>query len=218
MSQDAQPVPPLPPLDVAAIIAGELKLPRASVERALGLVAEGATVPFMARYRKEVTGGMDEVQLGTLKERAEALAELEARRKTVVESIAGQGKLTDELFARIVGTLSRTELEDLYLPFRPKRRTRAMIARERGLEPLADVLWAQELASGRDAAALPFVSAEREVPDAEAAWAGARDIVAERISESADARARLRQVTLEQGVFRSRAAGEGNEPERLKFK
>jgi protein Tex len=219
MSETAQVVPPVPALDVAGIIAEELSLPKANVSRALALVAEGATVPFMARYRKEVTGGMDEVQLGALKERAEALAELEARRHTVLESIASQGKLTDALFARIVATRSRTELEDLYLPFRPKRRTRAMIARERGLEPLADLLWAQDKIAGtREQVAAPFVSAEKEVPDVEAAWAGARDIVAERISESAEVRAQLRTLTVEQGVFRSRAAGEGNEPERLKFK
>ena len=103
----------------------------------------------------------------------------------MLESIAGQGKLTDELFRRIVGTLSRTELEDLYLPFKPKRRTRAMIARERGLEPLADLLWAAEGNAGRARAssvAQAFVSTEKGVADVEAAWAGARDIVAERIS------------------------------------
>src|SRR5439155_23611002 len=102
-----QPVPPIPPLDQAAIIAGELKLPPPAVSRALGLIAEGATVPFMARYRKEVTGGMDEVQLQAVKDRAEELTELEARRRTVVESIAGQGKLTDELLARILETRSK---------------------------------------------------------------------------------------------------------------
>jgi uncharacterized protein len=215
-----QVVPPLAPLDKAAIIADELKLPTANVVKVLALVAEGATVPFMARYRKEVSGGMDEVQLLAIKDRVEDLGELEARRKTVLDSIASQGKLTDALFARIAGTLSKTELEDLYLPYKPKRRTRAMIARERGLEPLADLLWAQDekLSGTRDAAAAGFVSAEKEVPDVEAAWAGARDIVAERIAESADARALLRQLALSDGVMKSQAVGEGNEPERMKFK
>src|SRR5256885_2707227 len=125
----AQPVTPLPDLDVAGVVARELKVPRPGVERTLALLAEGATVPFMARYRKEVTGGLDEVQLLAIKDRSEELAELAARRQTVVESIASQGKLTDELFRRIVGTLSKTELEDLYLPFKPKPRTPAMIAR-----------------------------------------------------------------------------------------
>jgi protein Tex len=214
----------LPALDVAGIIAQELKVPRAGVSRTMEMVTEGATVPFMARYRKEVTGGLDEVQLQQIVERAQALAELEARRKTVVQSIAEQGKLTPELLARITGTLSRTELEDLYLPYRPKRRTRAMIARERGLEPLADRLWSPQewprLAAGREReqAAAAFVSAEKQVPDVEAAWAGARDIVAERIADSADARAGLRALALSQGVLRAAAAGEGNEPERLKFK
>jgi uncharacterized protein len=213
-------VPPIPPLDVPGIVAEELKLPPASVARTLEMIAGGATVPFMARYRKEVTGGLDEVQLGAIKQRAEELAELGSRRTTVIESIASQGKLTDDLFRRLVSTRSRTELEDLYLPYKPKRRTRAMIARERGLEPLADILWSQapSLSGSRDALAAPFVSAEKEVADAEAAWAGARDIVAERIADSADARAALRAQVLADGTLRSQQAGEGNEPERLKFK
>jgi uncharacterized protein len=217
----AQPVPPLPDLDVAGVVAHELKVPRSGVDRTLALLGEGATVPFMARYRKEVTGGLDEVQLQAIKDRAEELGELQSRRKTVLESIAGQGKLTDELLRRIAGTLSRTELEDLYLPYKPKRRTRAMMARERGLEPLAALLWAQEgrVAGTRQALAGPFVSAEKEVPDAEAAWAGARDIVAEEVSDNADARASLRTLALERGVLQSRLHGEvGNDPERLKFK
>jgi uncharacterized protein len=216
----AQAAPVLPPLDRAAIIAEELKLTVAAVTRALGLVGEGATVPFMARYRKEVTGGMDEVQLQALKDRTEELAELESRRQTVVESIAEQGKLTAELLAQILATRSRTVLEDLYLPYKPRRRTRAMIARERGLEPLADILWAQEArpTGTRETLATPFVAPDKGVADADAAWAGARDIVAERISDSADARAALRALALEQGVLRGQAVGEGNEPERLKFK
>ena len=214
------PVPPIPAIDVAGVIAQELKLPLASVARAVELLTEGATVPFMARYRKEVTGGMDEVQLQTTKDRASELQELDARRRTVLESIASQGKLTDELFRRIVGTLSKTELEDLYLPFKPKRRTRAMIARERGLEPLADLLWSTEgsPAGSRDSLAQAYVSTEKGVPDLEAAWAGARDIVAERISDDADARSALRTLTAAEGVLASQPSGEGNEPERLKFK
>jgi uncharacterized protein len=219
-TEPAQTVPPVPALDVTAILARELKLPAAGVARTLALLGEGATVPFMARYRKEVTGGLDEVQLQAIKDRSADLGELAARRQTVLESIAGQGKLTDELFQRIVGTLSKTELEDLYLPYKPKRRTRAMIARERGLEPLADLLWAQGATGGsREALAAPYVSTEKEVPDVEAAWAGARDIVAERISDDADARAALRAIALEQGGLRSKVVGEpGNDPEKLKFK
>jgi len=162
-SLPAQPVPAVPAIDVGGVISRELKVPRAGVEKTMALIAEGATVPFMARYRKEVTGGLDEVQLQAIKDRGEELAELGARRQTVLESIASQGKLTDELFQRITSTLSKTELEDLYLPFKPKRRTRAMIARERGLEPLAALLWAQEsaVAGSREALAAPFVSAEK---------------------------------------------------------
>jgi protein Tex len=220
-----QPVPPIPPLDVAAIVAEELRLPPAGVRRTLELVEGGATVPFMARYRKEVTGGLDEVQLAAIKDRAEELGELAGRRKTVIESIAGQGKLTPALLERLLATRSRTELEDLYLPFKPKRRTRAQIARERGLEPLAERLWAQEasLPGSREALAAPYVSAEKEVPDAEAAWAGARDIVAERISDSADARAALRALAMDSGVLRAGetpAKGEAadKQAERQKFR
>src|SRR5215218_1383650 len=112
-----------PVLDFAATIAEELSIPKGGVERTLALFAEGATLPFVARYRKEVTGGLDEVQLGQIQERFAYLSELEARRKTVLDSIAEQGKLTDELKGRILATRSKTELEDLYLPYKPKRRT-----------------------------------------------------------------------------------------------
>ncbi len=215
-----QPAPVLPPLNVVAIIAAELSTTPSQVQCTLALFAEGGTIPFVARYRKEQTGGLDEVVLQKIKERAEDLKELEARRKTVVETIAQQGKMTDILLARIAKTLSRTELEDLYLPYKPKRRTRAMIAKERGLAPLADILWAQtEGGTGsRDELAGPFVDVAKEVPDVEAAWQGARDIVAERISDSADARAALRALALEQGGLRSEQNGEGTEPDRMKFK
>ena len=191
--------------DLAAIVAAELSLPRAAVERTLALFAGGATVPFIARYRKEATGGLDEVQIGQIQERHEYLAELEARRKTILESIAEQGKLTDELRARILATRSKTELEDLYLPYKPKRRTRATIARERGLEPLADLIWAQaiRLEQPREALARPFVDAAKGVPDVEAAWQGARDIVAER-----DRRGRRRARV-------AAGAGAGRGPPRL---
>src|SRR4051794_19468785 len=125
--------------DFASAIAADLKLPRTSVEKTLALFGEGATIPFVARYRKEQTGNLDEVQLGAIKEQHEFLTELEARKTTILASIAEQGKLTDELRGRIVATRSRTELEDLYLPYKPKRRTKATIAKERGLEPLAEL-------------------------------------------------------------------------------
>src|SRR4030095_14405201 len=125
---------PASTFDFATAIAADLKLPRSSVEKTLALFAEGATIPFVARYRKEQTGNLDEVQLAAIQQQNEFLVELEARKKTIVASIEEQGKLTDELRARILATRSRTELEDLYLPYKPKRRTKATIAKERGLE------------------------------------------------------------------------------------
>jgi uncharacterized protein len=190
------------PLDLAAVIAEELGLHRSSVERTLALFAEGATLPFIARYRKEVTGNLDEVQLGKIQERNEYLTELEARKDTILKSIAEQGKLDAKLEARIRATLSKTELEDLYLPYKPKRRTRAIIARERGLEPLADAMAAR------------FVGGE--VPDAAAAWQGARDIVAERIADDADVRSALRELALAEGSMVSRVVG-GKELEGKKY-
>ena len=192
--------------DLAAAVAAELSVPRAAVERTLALFAGGATIPFIARYRKEATGGLDEVQIGRIQERHAHHVELEARRKTIVDSIAAQGKLGDELRARILAARSRSELEDLYLPYRPKRRTRAILARERGLEPLADLVWAQaiRLPQSREALARPFVDAGKGVPDVEAAWQGARDIVAERIADHADVRASLRALALADGRLVSR--------------
>jgi protein Tex len=204
--------------DLAGVVAGELSLARAAVERTLALFAGGATVPFIARYRKEATGGLDEVQIGQIQERHEYHVQLEARRATILDSIAAQGKLGDDLRGRILATRSRTELEDLYLPYKPKRRTKATLARERGLEPLADLIWAQALAleRPREALARPFVDAAKGVPDVEAAWQGARDIVAERIAEDADVRASLRDLARAEGRLTSRVA-KGKEPDGKKF-
>jgi uncharacterized protein len=148
-------------------VARELALPVASVERTLELFGEGNTLPFIARYRKEVTGGLDEVQLRDVRDRAQYLGELEERRTAVLKSIDEQGKLDDKLKAAILGATTKQALEDLYLPYKPKRRTRATIARERGLGPLAEQLWSGELtdASARDAA-LAFVDVAKEVPSA----------------------------------------------------
>ncbi len=192
---------PLPALDLAAAVAAELSLPRPSVARTLELFAGGATIPFVARYRKEVTGGLDEVQLGKIQERGAYLRELDERRRAVLASISEQGKLTAELRARLLATTSKTELEDLYLPFKPKRRTRAIIARERGLEPLAELIWAQgdQLPESAAALAARYVSVDKGVPDADAAWQGARDIVAERVAEDATVRAGLREQALAEG-------------------
>jgi uncharacterized protein len=200
----------------APTIARELGVSVAQVEKTVALLADGATIPFIARYRKEVTGNLDEVQIAAVDERRTYLTELDARKQTVLAEIEKQGKLTDGLKAKIVGTLSKTELEDLYLPYKPKRRTRATIARERGLEPLAEKILAQEtIAETREALAAPFVGGE--VPDVEAAWAGARDIVAEQVAERADVRAPLREQALESGTVVGTAIA-GKEEEGAKFK
>ena len=202
----------------AQIIADELKLRPEQVERTLGLFKEGATLPFVARYRKEVTGNLDEVQLSAIQERAGYLEELDSRKETVLKEIESQGKLTPELKARIGATLSKTELEDLYLPYKPKRRTRATIAKERGLSPLADRILLQAASEpSREELARPFVDAGKEVPDVEAAFAGARDIVAEAVSERADVRATLRDHALESGELVSTVIA-GKEEEGAKFK
>src|SRR6266568_3763201 len=143
------------------------------VEHTVDLLQEGATVPFIARYRKERTGELDEVQIRDVEELFTYFCELEERRITVLNSIEEQGKLTPELRQRIESSRQKTEIEDLYLPYKPKRRTKATIARERGLEPLADLIAAQEIKSGTaEDAALPFINADKEVPDAEQRWKG----------------------------------------------
>ena len=157
------------------------------------LLAEGNTIPFIARYRKEVHGNLDEVQIGRIQERLAYHRELDERRQTILKSISDQGKLTDALKAKILAATTKSALEDLYLPFRPKRRTRAMIAKERGLEPLADLIESQP-DGNPDADAATFVDPAKEVPDVAAALAGARDIVAERISEDADIRGFVRSA------------------------
>jgi len=155
-------------------ISSELSVRPAQVERTLELHAEGSTVPFIARYRKEATGNLDEVQIQAILDRAAELQELEERRAAILKSIDDQGKLTPELAAAIARVKTRTELEDLYLPYRPKRRTRATIAKERGLEPLAEVMWEGNPALRRDELIAPFVDASREVPRRDCAGRGAR--------------------------------------------
>ncbi|WP_105429371.1 Tex family protein [Neorhizobium sp. T6_25] len=175
---------------LAAAIAAEINARPEQAAAAIGLIDEGATVPFIARYRKEVTGGLDDTQLRNLSERLVYLRELEARRSTIVDSINTQGKMTDELAAKIGKATTKAELEDLYLPYKPKRRTRAEIARERGLGPLAEAIWADRSA---DPAVLAQAYVKDEVADVKVALEGARDIVAETISENADLLGRLRQ-------------------------
>jgi uncharacterized protein len=189
------------PLDPAPRIAAESKLPLAGVRAALRLLGEGASVPFVARYRKEQTGGLDEVQLRAVEEQGAYLGELDARRRAILAEIASQGKLTAELRARIASCWVKADLEDLYLPFKPKRRTRALIARERGLEPLAATILAQPPSGSPASAAARHVDAANGVPDAAAALAGARDIVAEAIAERSDVRGHARSVLEREGVL-----------------
>jgi uncharacterized protein len=189
------------PFDAIPVITAELNLPQSSVRAVVQLMAEGATVPFIARYRKEQTGGLDEVQIRTIGERFEYITELEARRKSVIAEIKAQGKLTPDLLAKLERAPTKAELEDLYLPFKPKRRTRGTIAAERGLSPLADLMWSQTAESPAQAAAR-FVAADKEVPDAAAALAGARDICAERLAEDAELRKYLREAYFREGMIR----------------
>ena len=194
---------------ILTYLTEEAGLSASQVTRTVALLDEGATVPFIARYRKERTGELDEVQIRALAERLEYFRDLEERKTTVLATIAEQGKLTDTLKVRIDQTRQKTELEDLYLPYKPRRRTKATIARERGLEPLADLIAAQQPTAGTpQEAAAPFVDPEREIPDAEAALAGAGHILSERLSEDADARAMVRSLSWQEGVIVSRVAPE----------
>ncbi|MDR7143151.1 Tex family protein [Rhizobium sp. BE258] len=174
---------------LSAVIASEINARPDQAKAAIELLDEGATVPFIARYRKEVTGGLDDTQLRNLAERLVYLRELEARRDTIVESINSQGKMTDELMGKLSGAATKAELEDLYLPYKPKRRTRAEIARERGLGPLAEAILADR---AKEPATLAEGYITADVPDVKTAQEGARDIVAEGIAENADLLGKLR--------------------------
>src|SRR5271155_3256539 len=201
-------------LHVAQTLQVSLKALVATIE----LLDAGATVPFIARYRKESTGNLDEVQIRAIEEKLLYFRELVSRKETILASIQEQGKLTDELKARIDRTLDKSELEDLYLPYKPKRRTKAMIAREKGLEPLADYLWNQE-ATGTplETFAASFVDAEKGVASVEDALEGARHIVAETISDNADIRKLLRHAMFEEGVIVSKKTTDAVD-EQQKFK
>jgi uncharacterized protein len=200
-------------MDIPQTIARELEVTPQQVARTIDLFDDGNTVPFIARYRKEVTGELDEVQIRTIEERLAYLRALEARKSTVLQSIAEQDKLTPELEAAIRAATVRQTVEDLYLPYRPKRRTRAMMARERGLEPLAEMLLAQEVARGSlEALAQPYLS--EDVPTVEDAYAGARDIVAEVVAEDAAIRQAVRERTLREGVLVSSQGDASADPEK----
>jgi protein Tex len=202
-------------------IAAELKVRAIQVAATAKLIADGATVPFIARYRKEATGELDEVAIAAIRDRLEQLAALDDRRASILKSLEERNLLTDALKAKIEKALTMTVLEDLFAPFRPKRRTRATIAKERGLELLAEFLVAHHEDRQADpyAEAAKFVDEAKEVPDAEAALAGARDILAERVSDDALARQGLRQLFADQGVVVSKVMmGKETDPESQKFR
>ena len=189
-------------LKIVQRIASELSVQPRQVAAAVQLLDEGATVPFIARYRKEVTDNLDDTQLHNLEERLMYLRELEDRRASIIASIDEQGKLTDELRTAIEGADSKQVLEDLYLPYKPKRRTRAQIAREAGLQPLADALQANPLLDPQTEAAA-YVDAEKGVADVKAALDGARDILSEQFGETAELLGKLRDYLFNQGVVSS---------------
>jgi len=212
------------PLSHTALIAAELDIAPRQVRATADLIAKGGTVPFICRYRKEATGSLDEVAVTSIRDRLEQLAELDKRRGAILKSLTERELLTPELEAAISAAPSLTVLEDLYLPWRPKRRTRATMAREKGLEPLA--LWLLEeagLPAGRASNEDPvsraagFVDPEKDVADAESALAGARDIVAEIVSESPESRSAMRALYIDAGVVRTHVL-KGKEQDGAKFR
>ncbi len=203
-------------MDVIQRIAQELSVAAAQVQAAVALLDEGATVPFIARYRKEATGGLDDTQLRTLEERLIYLRELNERRETILESIRGQGKLTPELEQNIQQADSKTNLEDLYLPYKPKRRTKAQIAREAGLEPLLDEILADRSLSPEQLAE-NYLNPEHKIEDPATALEGAKQIMMERISEDAALISTFREQVWDQGILYSSVV-KGKEAEAAKFK
>jgi uncharacterized protein len=206
------------PSEILLHIAQTLNLPMRGLVAVIELLDDGGTVPFIARYRKEATGNLDEVQIREIEEKLAYFRDLVERRTTILSSIAEQGKLTDELKLRIEATLDKSELEDLYLPYKPKRRTKATMAREKGLEPLAIYLWSQQLAvEPLESFVTGFVNTELGVTTVEEALEGARHIVAEWISEDADLRKALRQLMFDEGIVISRKVMDATD-EQEKFK
>ena len=195
------------------IISKELGLNADKVRNTVELLEGGATVPFIARYRKEATGSMDEVAIGNIKEMHEKLKAIVQRKETIIATIEEQGKLTPELKKRIDNCFDAVELEDIYLPYRPKRRTRATMAKERGLEPLADLIMMQQNADIRGRAQ-GFVCSE--IPTTDDAIAGACDIIAERVSEDEGARNAIRRLFARHGVLASKVV-KGKEADGVKY-
>ena len=205
-------------MNIPAILARELGREQGQIENVITLLAEGNTIPFIARYRKELHGSMDDTTLRALETRLQYLRSLDERRRTVEKAIEAQGKLTDELKAALEGCMTLAELEDLYRPYKPKRRTRATVAREKGLEPLAELLFAQARGCPRpEDAAKDYVNPEKGVETVEDALAGASDIIAERISDDPALRKTLRKLLRERASLRAEAATEEDSVYRLYY-
>ena len=197
--------------ELAALLSAELQLHSGQVARTIALLDEGNTIPFVARYRKEVTGSLDEVQIQAIADRSCALRALHERKADVRRLIDAQGKLTPELTAAILAASTLQEVEDLYLPYRPKRKTRASVARERGLAPLAELILQQPELKGDavsilEVQARPFLDAEKGVETSLEAYAGARDIAAEIISEDANVRGNVRALFFKNSVITAKVA------------
>ena len=192
-------------MDIIATIAQELEIKKSQVDAAVKLIDEGNTIPFIARYRKEATGALNDEILRNLFDRLTYLRNLEEKKQTVLSSIEEQGKLTEELKAQILAAQTQVAVDDLYRPYRPKRRTRATIAKEKGLEPLANTLMEQKLSVSALEEAAGYINDDKEVKTAEDALAGAADIIAEAISDTADYRTRIRDLTMEKGRLTSTA-------------
>ena len=198
-------------------VAKELLIGESGVRAAAALFAQDATIPFVARYRKEATGNLDEVQLTAIRDRLSQLKDLDDRRGAILKSLTERNLLTEELKAKIEGAATLSKLEDIYLPYRPKKRTRATIAKEKGLQPLADAVFAQGPDDDPFVLAAAYINAEKGAKDAEEALAGARDIIAEHISEDETARARTREIFFSKSVYHSKVIA-GKETEGIKFK
>ena len=195
-------------MDILLQLKEELKVEKWQVEAAVGLIDEGNTIPFISRYRKEVTGSLDDEQLRTLHERLIYLRNLEDKKQQVISSIEEQGKLTVELKEKILAAQTLVLVEDLYRPYRPKRKTRASMAKEKGLDGLAEFILLQTATTPVEEEAANYVSEEKEVPTVEAAIQGAKDIIAESISDEAEYRLYIRNATIEEGIITSTAKDE----------
>ena len=195
-------------MDIQLKLQQEFELKQTQVENVIKLIDEGNTIPFIARYRKEMTGSLDDQILRTLSERLSYLRNLEEKREQVKNIITEQGNMTEELEQKLSLAETMTEIEDIYRPFRPKRRTRATIAKEKGLEPLADLIWLQIATDSVENMAKDFIDVEKGVETVQDALSGAKDIIAERISDDADLRKMLRTETVKNGFLTAKASDE----------